>query len=582
MKRMKKILLWIMALSLTASLSSVALAKPNHSGNEDKGGDAKGKDSKTVVLSADVQTMKTLGLLIGTGKDGLSLEYTKSKPTRMQGFVIYLRLINQELKLNEFKYKDGDPNFEDHHGQSGYAKKVMAYAKAHPELNWVGSNGKFNPMAHLTAKEYAKIMLTALGYKYDTDFTWRTVESFAEAKGLNVPEGAFTIDTLAAMTVQTLYMTKAGSTQTLMDYLASINPDFAAKVALLGGTTTDQTKPTVTDLALDASGKVIIYFSEPMKSATLTSLANYYVDLDGAGTAYTSVQLSQLTGAAAAAAADGKSVTLTIPLAITGGTAAAAGVTDITVNGLTDLSGNAIDPITRFVHKENALTVTYSAAVDVYKIQVTFSNPMKSIDPGEFRLYQSDGVTLASVGTGYTLDTTGRIATITLDRSLTATAKAAASDTATAKLAIGTTNTKDVYGNVVSGPAAVPAVSAATPATVAVTDKIAPYAVALVKGSAAYTLEITFSEPVDATDQATLNAALKIWGINGAAKTAVFAFSGAGGTIRDFTKLAVTITGSTDNKYIVEILGQGIKDQAGNVVKSMAKTTFTVNTAPAA
>jgi hypothetical protein len=291
----------------------------------------------------------------------------------MQGFVIYLRLINKEQDCDQFSYHEGDDNFADHHGQSDYAKKVMAYAKAHPELNWVGSNGRFNPLAHLTAREYAKIMLTALGYEYNTDFTWQSVGSYAEELGLTIPEGAFTIETLAAMTVQTLYMPMKDTGVKLIDYLASVNPDFAAKVALLGNsTTTDTTKPTVTDVILstpytagppEVNGKVIVYFSEAMKADTLKNLANYTVDLDGTGIA-AATPLSALTGAAAAASADGKSVTLTIPgSALKGGAAAVADVTTIMIAGLQDLAGNTLDTVTTFVRTSSVLTAVSAAAV---------------------------------------------------------------------------------------------------------------------------------------------------------------------------------------------------------------------------
>jgi hypothetical protein len=331
MKKIRRITAIILAMALCASLSAVALAKSNKiHGSDDKHGSA---DSES-VLSPDVEILKTLGLLIGASKDGLTEEYTKSKPTRMQGFVIYLRLINQEFDMEQFRYKDGDDNFDDHHGHSGYVKKVMAYAKAHPELNWVGSNGKFNPLAHLTAKEYAKIMLTALGYEYNADFTWSNVESFSEGLQINVPEGAFRMEELATMTVQTLYAAMKTSGQKLIDYLASVNPDFAAKVALLDeDTTTDTTKPAVTDLVLSAPGQVTVYFSEPITVTTLSGLENYAVDPDGTATASAKTRLSELSGAKAEPSADKKSVVLTIPgVVITGGTAAGFGVTDVTVS----------------------------------------------------------------------------------------------------------------------------------------------------------------------------------------------------------------------------------------------------------
>jgi hypothetical protein len=225
--------------------------------------------------------------------------------------------------------------------------------------------------------------------------------------------------------------------------------------------------------------------------------------------------------------------------------------------------------------------VVSAAAVDTNKLQVTFSNPMKTVDPTEFKLYRSDGTTPAAVGTAYAVDAAGKIVTITLSGSLAASAKAAETDATTAKLVIGTISTRDIFGNAVSGAVAVPAVSASTPATVTIQDEIAPSAAALNKSAAPYTFELSFTEPVGAADNAALTAALKISTLSGTAKTATFAFSGGIGTLHNFTTLTATIAG-TDSKYTIELLSQGIKDLSGNTVKAMAKTTLTVlvNEAP--
>ncbi|WP_143162410.1 hypothetical protein [Sporobacter termitidis] len=537
------------------------------------------KDSND--LSLDAQTLYALGLLQGDGSKGLTSAYMHSRPTRIQGFVLDLRLMGKEQDSDNFSYRSGDANFSDYHGCSSYVQQKMAYAKKHPELNWIGSDNKFNPMGYLAAQDYAKIMLTALGYEYNVDFNWLNEAQFAERLGLTIPiDGNFDLAALATMTVEALAMTMKDSDQTLADYLASVNPDFAAKLAaLINGTTpgtTDTTKPTVTSVVLAANGQVAVSFSEAMKADTVKNLANYAIDLDGSLGTYTSTPLSQMTGAAAVPAADLKSVTLTIPHnVLNGGTAAGAGVTNITFSGLADQAGNVLEPVTCFVQGTSAstpLTVLTAAALDVNKLQVTFSNPMKTIDSTEFRLYRADGVTLASVGTSYVLDTTGKVVTITLGGSLTASAMASDTDTAPAKLAISATKTKDIYGNAVSGAVAVPVVSSATPATVTIHDGIVPAVASLVKGTDPYTVVVTFTEPVGAADAAAISSAFRITDAYGMPLTATYTFSGARGTVGSFTTLTAAISGATDGTYGAELLGQGIKDAAGNVVKAYAKT----------
>lgn len=466
MKIFKKVVTVFLVVALTVAFFTVAYAKNNN--NNGKKADS---GTETASLSVEMQALVEMGVIRGSGKDGVTLEYTKSKPTRMQGFVIYTRLINQAEECEQFAWQGAD-NFDDHAGYSEYAQKVMAYAKAHPELNWVGSNGKFSPMAHLTAKQYAKIMLVALGYEYDADFSWNNVTSFAGMVGLDIPKGAFTFEELAQMTYQTLYTEMKDSDVKLIDYLQ------------LDDNTEDTTSPTVTDVVLSVpytagppiqNGKVTVYFSEAMDVATLTDLANYTVDLDGAGTESSPVLLSDMAGASASAAANKMSVTLTIPgSALAGGTASGAGVTEITFGGLEDVAGNMLVTVTTYVRSSAELTVSSITAVGVNKIQVVFSNPMQTVDPSEFKLYRSDGTTLAAEGASKTIDTSAKIVTVTLDNTLTSDARAHADDMTTAKIVIGTAATKDIFGNSVSGAVAVPDVTGATPATVTIADKILP------------------------------------------------------------------------------------------------------------
>jgi hypothetical protein len=466
LKKIKSLLVFILIMALCASLVTVASAKRNNT-KEDDGAE------KAAALSADIQTLIDLGLLVGSDEQGVTDTYAKSKPTRIQAFIVYLRLIDELPLFEQFVWHEDDDNFDDHQGHSPFVQKGMAFAKANTKYNWIGSNGRFNPMAHLTAREYAKVLLAALDYEYNKDFSWKTVESFAEGLGLNVPEGAFTFEALATMTVKALNMyVKDSKTQTLMMRLGL-------------NTTPDEAAPTVTDVVLSApyvagpprvSGTVTVYFSEAITTDTIKNAANYAVDLDGSGTDYASEQLSQMKGSSAVPSADRKSVTLTIPdSALSGGVSAGAGVTDITISGLKDTTGNIMETKTYFVRTAAALTVTSTpAAVAVDKLQVTFSNPMKTIDATEFKLYRPDGVTLVAAGSQYTLDSTGKTVTITLGVSLTADAKASDSDTAAVKLAIGTANTKDIFGNAVSGDAAVSIVSTETPAKVTILDRTAP------------------------------------------------------------------------------------------------------------
>jgi len=69
----------------------------------------------------------------------------------------------------------------------------------------VGDN-KFEPEEPITQQAYAKILLEALGYKYNEDFTWDEVITFAKEKGMKFQEtDNFNIREVAKLTKAALY-----------------------------------------------------------------------------------------------------------------------------------------------------------------------------------------------------------------------------------------------------------------------------------------------------------------------------------------------------------------------------------------
>jgi hypothetical protein len=68
------------------------------------------KTNKQPDLSPDIQTLIELGLLLGSDAGGVTYDYAKSKPTRIQAFIVYLRLMNEDQKLEQYLWHDGDDN----------------------------------------------------------------------------------------------------------------------------------------------------------------------------------------------------------------------------------------------------------------------------------------------------------------------------------------------------------------------------------------------------------------------------------------------------------------------------------------
>lgn len=124
---------------------------------------------------------------------------------RYRAFVMLNRLLGNEADFTGFSYTDGAPVFNDSEGVSDYVLKLMAYLKANPELGVNGDEfGNLNPYDMITGKEYVKVVLVALGYEYNVDFTWNTALDFAKSIGLiesvDGLNSSVTLESIAAMT----------------------------------------------------------------------------------------------------------------------------------------------------------------------------------------------------------------------------------------------------------------------------------------------------------------------------------------------------------------------------------------------
>jgi len=156
-------------------------------------------DSKYVsaFYGTELHILERMGMLIGEG-NGITEEYIKKVPTRVQAAIMILRLNGLDAEAASFT---GTDNFADANLEP-WAFAYLAYLKAHPELGLIGTgDNMFEPTAEIDAQAYAKILLTALGYEYNVDFTWDETITFAKEKGITVPDAAeFTVNDLAVMT----------------------------------------------------------------------------------------------------------------------------------------------------------------------------------------------------------------------------------------------------------------------------------------------------------------------------------------------------------------------------------------------
>lgn len=170
---MKKIISIVLTFTLIFSVTPVAYAT-----NDIK--------SSTNIISEEMTAMNNLGLIQGDEK-GLTSEYAKKQPTRIQVATILLRLNGLEDEAKKF---EGTENFSDYKSVSSIEERnILAYIKANPKACLIQADkDKFNPNKSVSEEEFYKIVLQLLGYEQGIDFTNKNIIKFAKSIGLNPSE----------------------------------------------------------------------------------------------------------------------------------------------------------------------------------------------------------------------------------------------------------------------------------------------------------------------------------------------------------------------------------------------------------
>jgi len=200
------------------------------------------------TIGREAKACSELGILLGSDKSGVTAQYLSNIPTRLQAYIIALRL--KGLYNEAGKFVSGK-NFLDA-SATGWAKNYLAYAKNHPELGWTGySDGRFGVNDSINAQAFYKVLLETLGYKQNVDFTYAKTLEFADKIGLikSVQEIAaiksFTINDIAKGIYAALNTNIAGTDNKLVDFLASKGAFTPEKVEAAGFNTNLQFTPMV-------------------------------------------------------------------------------------------------------------------------------------------------------------------------------------------------------------------------------------------------------------------------------------------------------------------------------------------------
>ncbi|MFA6309221.1 MAG: DUF4038 domain-containing protein [Clostridia bacterium] len=199
-----------------------------------------------VGISVDAKICADIGILRGTNTNGVTVAYTQTYPTRIQAAIMFLRM--KGLENTALAYR-GTKNFKDYKSTYTSGRKVMAYLKANPTIGFVGyANGYFYPNRRITAQQFYKVILTALGYVQDKDYTYANVFSFAATKGISKLNANtdFTVDAMAVAIVEGLKATLKTGNSTLVEKLVAMGSLDAEAVATAGLIATPTPTPTPT------------------------------------------------------------------------------------------------------------------------------------------------------------------------------------------------------------------------------------------------------------------------------------------------------------------------------------------------
>ncbi len=200
------------------------------------------------TISREAKACRELGILLGADKSGVTAQYLSNNPTRLQAYIIALRLKGLYSEAGRFT---SSINFSDV-SAAGWAQNYLAYAKNHPELGWKGySDGRFGVNDNINAQAFYKVLLETLGYKQDVDFTYAKTLEFADKIGLvdSAQEIAaiksFTIGDIAKGIYGALNTNMTGTDKKLVSILESKGVFKADKVEAAGFNSYIQITPMI-------------------------------------------------------------------------------------------------------------------------------------------------------------------------------------------------------------------------------------------------------------------------------------------------------------------------------------------------
>jgi hypothetical protein len=272
----RKLLAIVLAVAMLASFVSIPVFADGHEG----------------------EVLETLGILIGEG-DGVTEDYLESMATRAQAALIHLRLFGLEEEALAF---EGEDTFEDAATATAYWQPILEYLFANPSLGWQGDGVNFMPTEYVTGQMFTKVLLVALGYVEDVDFTWEEVMDFAETVGLTAladkADVDLTVEDLAMALVEALgTKTTAPTDVTLLTQLV-LDGVIDEADAVAAGFEVEEEAVVIVDAYASATDEVTVEMSTDVPDDAVITLkkgtASYAVTVDVDGDMITLTALFNL------------------------------------------------------------------------------------------------------------------------------------------------------------------------------------------------------------------------------------------------------------------------------------------------
>lgn len=338
-------------------------------------------------LSEKASTLNKLSILIG---DGTNFNLN-GQLSRSEAITFIVRILGQESYVTTNKAKYAVTPFSDVKSTDWFAATV-GYAVEQKIIAGF-PDGKFHPSNSISEKAFLKILLGALGYKENTDFTWPTIYNFASAIGLVLPNYAsktednlsYTRDEVVGVIYTALNLTNKESNETIIQMLDptySLAPELAPTPPPTPTPVPDALVTQITNVSTPNATSISLQLNENIQALNATHISVYE----------TGNKLNKLLVSIASQTETTLSLTTDAQKPNQNYTIELANVIDKLSNSVPLVSSTFVGYVDPTVHSD-FFKLSKVVSISKNKINLYFTQPITSMmeDPNNYTIYK-DGV----------------------------------------------------------------------------------------------------------------------------------------------------------------------------------------------